>query len=163
MRKLLLGVVVDPADKQEVVVMRGEESNKKGRMAPYGYVYDDKEKRDATGRTLRGLVIHKKEAMVVCKMFELCIEYKFGGRRIADYLAAKGYVTRNGHLFNYSTILRMLSNQLYMGIVRRGKAAPYYNSGLAIVSESTFEKAQEAKRKNTSPSNWSYADGASSS
>lgn len=44
--------------------------------------------------------------------------YGNGYKSIINYLSSKGYITKNGHLFSIGTINGILTNPLYVGMIR---------------------------------------------
>ena len=83
-------------------------------IAPYGYkrVKLENEK----GFTLEPV---PEEAEVVKRVFNMYLHHA-GTKIIANRLNDDGVPTRHGGLWEYSTIAQMLSNEVYMGKIRRG-------------------------------------------
>lgn len=122
----------------------------------YGYKINKKQK---------SLTIIEEEATVVRKIYELYIE-GYGAKYIADYLEENGIKTRKGNTeWCTATITRILQNEKYAGhllmhksitidpiakkrIPNNGEEDKYYvkNHHPAIISEETFEKAQEVRK-----------------
>ena len=96
---------------------------------------------DADGR----YVIQPEEAAVVRDIFSL---YRSGysAARIARYLNARGLTTRRGNPFQPQVILKIISNDSYIGVYKWGKIRT--PGGMpAIISPSEFEEAQHMKTK----------------
>ncbi|MDD4694396.1 MAG: recombinase family protein [Firmicutes bacterium] len=105
-------------------------------VEPYGYRFNSKE--DC-------LNIIKKEAEVVSFIFG---EYNKGfdsGRSLADKLNRQKIMAPSGTTWHASTVLRILSNRTYLGILVVG-GVPIKVP--AIISEGEFNQAQEVKALN---------------
>lgn len=123
-------------------------------QAPLGYYLENKH-----------LKINADEVGLVKLIFDLCINgYSYYG--IAVYLNANGYKTKRNTNWNPSTIKSMLSNSVYIGkpkyclksVTSKSKVIDRKNSRkvvesvtlncpeLAILSEETFLKAEEARK-----------------
>ncbi|MDQ0246495.1 site-specific DNA recombinase [Bacillus fengqiuensis] len=115
---------------------RGGERN--GGEAPFGYLYIDKK-----------LEIHEEEAILVREMFRLYNSGK-GLRAIALYLKQFNVAK------DIRTISRMLENPIYCGKVRWGNNSKKLETIItesenipAIVSEETFNQAQQFRKERT--------------
>jgi len=87
--------------------------------APFGYRKEkaiDKERDKFITKTLPV----EKELQVVLMMFEMYLHQGFGIRKILENLNGKGYRTRKGELWNYSSVRYILKNPVYAGKVRWG-------------------------------------------
>ena len=73
---------------------------------------------------MNDLRICKDEAEVVRLMFEKAMREGLGPLRIANYLNDCGYTTRKGKRWNQSTIGRILSNRIYLGILQKVMRSP---------------------------------------
>ena len=135
-------------------------------IAPYGYkrVKLENEK----GFTLEPV---PEEAEVVKRVFNMYLHHA-GTKIIANRLNDDGVPTRHGGLWEYSTIAQMLTNEVYMGKIRRGwskqfktiedgvvkkhirRAKPgadyklYDGRHAPLISEETFYAAQAIREEN---------------
>ena len=135
-------------------------------IAPYGYkrVKLENEK----GFTLEPV---PEEAEVVKRVFNMYLHHA-GTKIIANRLNDDGVPTRHGGLWEYSTIAQMLTNEVYMGKIRRGwskqfktiedgvvkkhirRAKPgadyklYDGRHAPLISEETFCAAQAIREEN---------------
>lgn len=137
----------------------GETSVKQGKWrggnAPYGYRSVSRGTLNYKGKPIFDVEIHPEQAEVVKTIFRLYTEEHYGSHYIAKYLNDHGHVTRDGHLWNGSMVLKLIKNKLYIGIYELGKwtkkrpiiASPVMEH-LVIIDESTFEKAQKLRQEN---------------
>ena len=94
---------------------------------------------------MNDLRICKDEAEVVRLMFEKAMREGLGPLRIANYLNDCGYTTRKGKRWNQSTIGRILSNRIYLGILQKGDAESQQLPELQIVDDDMFSSVQEIR------------------
>ena len=99
---------------------------------PLGYVNNPKTKK---------MVIEKKEAKIVRKMFDLCAHEKLSCKRIADVLEKEGFVGRNKKKIHHSLAYRTLTNPVYIGLFR-WKDALHKGIHTSIVSKTLFDEAE---------------------
>lgn len=100
------------------------------------------------------LVIDETKAPIIRRVFDLYIDY--GTSKVIDYLASLGIYK------NTQGIMQLLKNTTYKGYQRHDKQyyseadyqeITYYNEELAIVSESTWKKANDLIKKRTRSKN----------
>lgn len=100
------------------------------------------------------LVVDESKRDIIRRVFDLYIDY--GTSKVIDYLASLGTYK------NTQGIMQLLKNTTYKGYQRHDKQyyseadyqeITYYNPSLAIVSESTFNKANELIKKRTRSKN----------
>ncbi|MGB8454805.1 MAG: recombinase family protein [Anaerocolumna sp.] len=117
------------------------------------------------------LKINKEEAAVVNRIFEMYTKMNMGANRIASILTQEGIKTKRKCTWTQTAVCRIVSNEIYIGKVINGKQEIedfltgkrinkeenkwmiVNNPELKIISESTFLKAQEIRKKrvNTFP------------
>lgn len=102
-------------------------------------------------RRIKELAIDEEEAEMIGIIFSLYVERHMGYRKIVDHLNEKGYRNRDGKVFGVSTIQRILSNPIYIGMKRykgfdgeEGATQPY-NEKLRIVSDDIFNQAEQIR------------------
>ncbi len=106
-----------------------------GNRPPFGYAWQDGE-----------LVIVSEEAPIYEEMFDLFLVHQ-RKRSVAKHLNEKGYRTRAGKKFGYSTISRLLQNPIAKGVHRvcvtrkNGEREWVETPVPAIVSEEVWEQA----------------------
>lgn len=100
---------------------------------------------------------HPEESEIVKIMFNLADEKGYGGDRIASYLNEHGYKTRNGKVWRFNVILRILQNPLYTGCrlyntVYNGTQTTRpkedwllqpFNEKWAIINQAQFDRVQK--------------------
>ena len=91
-----------------------EEGNYLGTRPPYGYEIDNK----PDGRTLKP---HPEQSAVIPIVFDLYTNQGLGSTKIADELNKLGYKTYTGRDWNPSSVLGILKNDIYRGIIAWGK------------------------------------------
>lgn len=131
-----------------------EEGYFQGGPAPIGYEIVETEQSHwkNKNRRLKQLKPEEKEAELVRLVFKLYIDRHMGYRKIVDFLHVNGYRNRDGEVYGVSTIKRMLDNPIYIGKKRYNSydgemTEQPYNEGLRIISDETFQQAQEIKVK----------------
>lgn len=120
-----------------------QEGKFRGGGTPYGYQLVKRGRTGKKNRELYDIEINEAEAIIVRKIFDKCINYGYGGRRIASSLKDEGILNRSGGLFHYSTIQNILKNVMYMGILRSGETQSEIFPELQIIDEDTFQRASE--------------------
>ncbi len=141
---------------------KAREGKWNGGFAPYGYKLENGQ-----------LLIAEEEAEVVRLIFDRYIHSNSGAGGIADYLNDHGYtkiVRKNGFLpsFSAALVISILDNPIYMGKIAYGRRRTEKKIGTrnemhrvdqkeyglydgqheAIVSEETWQLAQEKRQKN---------------
>ena len=106
-----------------------------GNRPPFGYAWKDGE-----------LVIVPEEAPIYEEMFDLFLIHQ-RKRSVAKHLNEKGYRTRAGKMFSYSSVSRLLQNSIAKGLHRvcvthkNGEREWVETPVPAIVSEEVWEQA----------------------
>jgi len=96
--------------------------------------------------------INENEAELIKRIFEMYIEENMGFRKIADTLNKEGYRTKRSRLFGHDYIRRILTNPVYIGVVRhqlKGGKEYYEVKGIhePIISKELFDKVREKMNK----------------
>ena len=86
---------------------------------------------------------------MVKQIFELSVQYGYGGRRIATELQKSGRLNHNGELFHYSSIQNILRNVMYTGVLRSGESQSDIIPELQIVDVDTFRRVREICEQRT--------------
>ena len=107
-----------------------------GGRIPIGYDYKD-------GK----LVVNEYEAIQIQKIFEWYIE-GMTTDKIAERLKSEGYKNKykSWDIINGSTAMKILCNDVYLGITRFGDVVTE-NTHEPLITREQFEKAQEIKKK----------------
>ncbi len=108
---------------------------------PLGYVYDHR---------LRNIVPEPKEAKIVKKVFEEFTTGKYGLTSISHRLAEFGVKSSNGKPRSNSSIYNLLTNELYIGIMR-WKGESFEGSYQPLITKQLFAKVQEVLKERGKP------------
>jgi site-specific DNA recombinase len=142
---------------KEVMEQMNEHGDFTGGTPAFGYdVIETDIPHPKKDKFIRILAVNKEEAELVRLIFDLTLSKGYGAGRIARELNRKGYKNR-GNIWRDNTVGRMLRNPIYMGRRRYNftnderrlnsidewKLQPLKKE-LAIISEETFLKTQEA-------------------
>ena len=114
----------------------------RGGTVPYGYRLEETGTFNKRGQPVSKLVIDENEAVVVKKIFNLCVGYGYGRYRIASELNKSGIKNRAEKNWHEATIGHMLHNSVYTGILRNGDAISDRLEDLIIISPELYEQAQ---------------------
>src|SRR3990167_2900195 len=108
---------------------------------PFGYVYDHR---------LRNIVPEPKEAKIVKRVFEEFATGKYGLTSISHRLAEFGVKSSNSKPRSNSSIYNLLTNELYIGIMR-WKGEPFEGSYQPLITKQLFAKVQEVLKERGKP------------
>ena len=108
---------------------------------PLGYVYDHR---------LRNIVPEPREAKIVKKVFEEFATGKFGLTATSNRLAEFGVKSSNGKPRSNSSIYNLLTNELYIGVMR-WKDEPFEGSYQPLITKQLFAKVQEVLKERGKP------------
>ena len=108
---------------------------------PLGYVYDHR---------LRNIVPEPTEAKIVKKVFEEFSTGKYGLTSISHRLAEFGVKSSNGKPRSNSSIYNLLTNELYIGVMR-WKDEPFEGLYQPLITKQLFAKAQEVLKERGKP------------
>ena len=101
--------------------------------APFGYLND---------KATNSIILDKKHAKYVPRMFELYITGAHSLQQIADILHSEGLRTCSGDKVRKGKIHKVLSNKFYIGLMERdGKI--YQGNHETLISKVVFDKAQD--------------------
>ena len=117
-------------------IRRAQQGKNPGFTPPYGY---------ARGAEAGQLMVDEAEAVLVRRIYREFIGGK-GAHTIAGGLNADGLRPRRAKAWHYSTILAMLSNPVYMGVLRYGMTTLTSKAQRKQVGKArlTFEEARHA-------------------
>ena len=82
-------------------------------------------------------------------IFEKYVYEGFGAQRLSRWLYNNGYLNRKGTNFANTTIIKMLKNIMYVGILRSGETRSEIFPELQIVPLDLYERAQELMEART--------------
>lgn len=87
-------------------------------------------------------MVDEQESAVVRLMFDLAYTNGYGTQRISNYLTENGLLNRKDENFTNVTILHMLRNRTYLGILRSGETESEIFPELQIITSEVFEAVQ---------------------
>jgi len=134
-------------------------NGEKGRIPNIVYGYDK------TKGDYFDLTINEREADIVREIYHMYVDQGMGAWRIAKELNSRGLKTKRGHDWSQEGITRIVSNELYTGIVINGKeeVADFLTGQrvkkdetewsvverphLRIVDQELFDMAQECRQE----------------
>lgn len=123
----------------EQMVMEGRW---RGGTVPYGYTAVKSGCLNKRKHEVLKLVIDEKEAKIVRKIFNLSAVFGYGRWKIANILNMQGIKTRDGKNWHDSSVGGILHNNIYIGILKNGKAISEPFDELRIIDDATFETVQ---------------------
>lgn len=123
----------------EQMVMEGRW---RGGTVPYGYAAVKSGCLNKRKHEVLKLVIDEKEAKIVRKIFNLSAVFGYGRWKIANILNMQGIKTRDGKNWHDSSVGGILHNNIYIGILKNGKAISEPFDELRIIDDATFETVQ---------------------
>jgi DNA invertase Pin-like site-specific DNA recombinase len=126
-----------------------QEGRYRGGTPPYGYRLEKQGRINHKNHEVYEIVIDDGEAAVVRQIFRKYVQEGFGAQRISRYLLEQGIMNRKGINFANTTIIKMLKNPTYLGILRSGESQSEIFKKLQIIDEDTFQRAQEIMKQRT--------------
>lgn len=123
----------------------------RGGTRPYGYDLEKCGRLNKRGQETYDLVINEYEAAIVRDIFDWYANKGMGTFQIAMQLTTQGVQSRSGG-WVAKTVLHMLKNVVYIGIIKNGDTYSEPFEYLQIVDNEIFDRAQilvkERSRKN---------------
>ena len=119
-----------------------QEGKFRGGCAPYGYRLEKQGRFNKRNHELYEIMVDEQESAVVRLMFDLAYTNGYGTQRISNYLTENGLLNRKGENFTNVTILHMLRNRAYLGILRSGETESEIFPELQIITPEVFEAVQ---------------------
>lgn len=124
----------------------------RGGTHPYGYDLVRGSRQNKRGQDTYDLVVNEYEAAVVRDIFNMYANQGMGTFQIAMQLTAQGVKSRSGG-WVAKTVLYMLKNMIYIGILKSGETYSEPFEQIRIVDDEIFNRAQvlieERSRKNS--------------
>jgi hypothetical protein len=128
-----------------------QEGKFRGGGCPYGYRLEKQGRLNKKGHELYEIVVDETEAAVVKTIFEKYVNEGFGAQRLNRHLIEIGVCNRKGVNFANTTLVKMLKNIMYTGVLHNGEAKSEVIPELQIIEVEMFERAQEIMAKRTMP------------
>lgn len=102
-------------------------------------------------RPVGDLVVEPNEAEVVRLIFQKYVYEGYGALRLCRYLMEQGVHNKEGKNIPINTIIRIVKNPIYIGIIRNGESKSEMLPDLQIISPELFARAQEIVEKRARP------------
>ena len=87
-----------------------------GGPVPFGYQLVDNGRRNKKGKCALDLAIDPVTAPVVLKLFTMVADEGYGSHQLAEWLNRQGFKTSTGSRFHSSNVLRILRNEITVGL-----------------------------------------------
>lgn len=126
-----------------------QEGRFRGGTVPYGYRLEKQGRFNKKNHEVNEILIDSDEAAVVRIIFEKYVYEGFGAQRLSRWLYSNGYLNRKGTNFANTTIIKMLKNIMYVGILRSGETRSEIFPELQIVPLELYEHAQKIMEDRT--------------
>ena len=120
-----------------------------GGIVPFGYKLQKQGRINKKNQEVNDFVIDENTAEIVRFIFYKYVNEGCGAQRISHYLLENGIRRADGSMIPNTTIVRMIKNKLYTGVISNGNAESEIIPELQIVDEATFQRAQELMEKRT--------------
>ena len=130
-----------------------QEGHYTGGIVPYGYRLEKKGRLNKKNQAVGDLAVEPDEAEVVRLIFEKYVTEGYGAQRLNRWLYAQGIRNRKGRNFTNSTIINMLKNIIYVGILKSGETRSEVFPELQIIPVELWDRAQEIMEGRTKPHN----------
>lgn len=119
-----------------------EEGRFRGGTPPYGYRLEKQGRISKKNREVYEILIDEDEAVLVRLIFHKYVYEGFGAQRLSRFLLEEGYRNRKGANFANTTIIKMLKNIMYTGVLRSGETQSEVFPHLQIIEPVLYEQAQ---------------------
>ncbi|MDR3730267.1 MAG: recombinase family protein, partial [Oscillospiraceae bacterium] len=126
-----------------------QEGRFRGGIVPSGSRREKQERFNKKNHEVNEILLDSDEAAVVRIMFEKYVYEGFGAQRLSRWLYHNGYLNRKGTNFANTTIIKMLKNIMYVGILRSGETRSEIFPELQIIPLELYERAQELMEART--------------
>ena len=118
------------------------EGHFKGGCRPFGYNLVKNGRVNKRDQEVFDLEVNPYEAAIVVEIFQLYTDKGMGTHTIAMYLTGLGIKSMSGS-WHPATILNMLKNILYTGVLRSGRSRSEPHPHLRIIDDEMYGRAQE--------------------
>ena len=119
-----------------------KEGHYRGGTVPYGYQLVKNGRMNKRQEEVGDIEVNPYEAENVKMIFKKYVHEGYGIHRIVNYLTENGIFNHSGNRFSFSSILAMIQNVLYIGILKSGETLSEIIPRLQIVDNFIFERAQ---------------------
>ncbi|HWS41785.1 MAG TPA: recombinase family protein [Pseudoflavonifractor sp.] len=120
-----------------------QEGRFRGGTPPYGYRLEKQGRINKKNHEVNEILVDEGEAALVRLIFQKYVNEGYGAQRLSRYLLEQGYRNRKGANFANTTIVKMLKNIMYTGVLRSGETQSEVFPHLQIVEPELFARAQD--------------------
>ncbi|NLI92114.1 MAG: recombinase family protein [Peptococcaceae bacterium] len=118
-----------------------QEGRFRGGTVPYGYRLEKQGRMNKKNHEVNEILVDENEAVVVRLIYEKYVNEGFGAQRLNRFLYNQGFRNRKGVNFTNTTIIKMLKNIMYVGILRSGETQSEIFPELQIITPDMYERA----------------------
>lgn len=123
-----------------------QEGRYRGGYCPYGYRLEKQGRLNKKGHEVYEIVVDEYEASIVHDIFDMYANKGMGTYQIAMQLTNQKVLSRSGS-WHPSTIIHMLGNITYTGILRSSESRSDPFDHLRIIDDDLFDRTQELKKQ----------------
>ncbi|RGB70026.1 recombinase family protein [Provencibacterium massiliense] len=123
-----------------------KEGRWRGGTPPYGYKLVKKGKYNKKGHEVYDIAIEPGEAKVIKLIFEKYVNEGYGAQRLEKFLLQQRIFNRKGENFTNTTLIKMIQNPAYTGILRNGESKSEIFPDLQIIRPELFRQAQAIRK-----------------
>ncbi len=120
-----------------------------GGTVPYGYQLEKRGRINKRNKEVSDLVIDEDAAEIVRLIFYKYVHEGFGAQRISRFLMEKNIRRADGSDFPNTSLVRILKNKIYTGVIHNGNVESEVIPELQIIDLETFNRAQELMKQRT--------------
>ena len=113
-----------------------------GGSVPYGYKAVKQGRVNKRSREVSDLVIDEDAAEIIRLIFNKYVNEGYGAQRLCRFLSENRIMREDGRNFPNTSIIRMLKNPIYIGVIKNGDVQSKAIPELQIIEPELFERAQ---------------------
>ena len=118
-----------------------QEGRFRGGTVPYGYRIEKQGRFNKRNHEVYEILVDEEEAAVVRLIFQKYVHEGYGAQRLNRYLYDQGILNRKGTNFTNTTLIKMIKNITYVGILKSGETQSEIFPELQIISLDLYERA----------------------
>lgn len=126
-----------------------QEGRFRGGTPPYGYRLEKQGRISKKNHEVNEILVDEDEAELVRLIFSKYVNEGYGAQRLSRFLLEQGYQNRKGTNFVNTTIIKMLKNITYTGVLRSGETHSEIFPHLQIIEPELFERTQAIMESRT--------------
>jgi len=119
-----------------------QEGRFRGGTVPYGYRIERQGRINKKNHEVYELLVDDYEGSIVKMIFDMYANKGFGTQTLSTRLYERGVVNRSGKNFHPGTILNMLKNPVYTGVLRSGESRSEPFTHLRLVDDLIWQRTQ---------------------